>query len=91
MSYKPSADESAKVEFGQPFRLRREAVVRFLADRDLKGLSTEDARRTVEAAGFEFRVLDLDRPGPLVMTADWAAERVTVTVKAGHVIGAEPG
>ncbi len=90
MSYKPSSDESVSLEFLEPFRRRREAVVRFLTQHDLSGMTTEDARRSVEAAGFTFRYLDLDGPEPHVLSADMAADRVTATVKGGRVLKAEP-
>ncbi len=90
MSYKPSADESATLERFERFRRRREAVVRFLEQNNLWGLTTEDSRRSVETAGFRFRSLDLDGPEPHVLSADMVDDRVTATVKNGRVLRAEP-
>ncbi len=90
MSYKPSAGESAANESFGPFRRRREAVARFLQENDLTGLTPEQARRSVETAGFTFRPLDLDGPEPHVLSLDMVADRVTATIKSGHVLKAEP-
>lgn len=92
MSYEPTADESRCLDAFESFRRRREAVVSFLEQNDLSGLTAEDARRSVETAGFRFRSLDLDGPEPHVLTADMVAARVTATViKSGRVLRAHPG
>jgi hypothetical protein len=90
VSYKPSADEAASLPGLDEFRSRRKAVSRFLQEKDLIGLLLDEARQAVEAAGFRFRFVNLDVPGPHVLTADMASDRVTATVKNGRVMKAEP-
>jgi hypothetical protein len=64
-------------------------VARFLQDNDLTGLRPEQARRSVET-GFTFRSLDLDQPEPHVLSLDMVADRITATIKSGHILKAEP-
>ena len=90
MCYKPSADESASLPGLDEFRRRHEAVARFVQENDLVGVSMNEARHLVEAAGFRFRFVNLDDPGPYVLTADMASDRVTATVRNGRVLKAEP-
>jgi hypothetical protein len=90
VSYKPSADEPPALPDLAEFRRRHEAVDRFVRKNDLVGMSVGDARNLVEAAGYRFRCVDLDDQGTHVLSADMASDRVTATVRNGHLLKAEP-
>lgn len=56
----------------------------------LVGLSESEARRRVEAAGWRFRVLEIDGVGQ-ASTADLRDDRVNVSLMAGTVTDADVG
>ncbi len=85
MSYKPSA---APIEEQEPFasmkRLHDDSK-RALAEANIVGVTEDEARQRVEAAGLRFRSL---APGG-IESADWSATRVSAVVVDGVVREAE--
>ena len=57
---------------------------------DLAGRPVEEARRLVEAQGYQFRILIEDGRSHYV-TADYRTDRVNVEVAAGKVVRADIG
>lgn len=87
MAYKPSPQGPTEGSAVESARRMAEASRTALADADIVGVSEEEARRRVEAAGLDFRPV---RSGD-VMTADLALSRVTATIVDGRVQEARIG